>query len=342
MRFMAIRVPVPLLLVIAAGCSSNSTMPSDPPGPPPPPELDGLWTASGSPSAILRFSPNQLFTSGNRDAATTLTTPSAQLHTLVGVAFDRNGTLWITSADDSLLLGFGAVSLTSSGSKTATVVIESSHGSLSAPTGLAFDADRRLWVANQENGTLVRYDPGQLAAGGAPTPAVVVVGLGHPTSLAFDALGTLWVSDNQAHTVSGFRPAQLAGSGSPAPAVVLSAVGSSLVNPAGLAFDASGNLWVANIGARTLVAFSPAQLASSCSPAPAIAIFSNVSVPTGLAFDGEGSLWVVGGTGSLTKFTSSSLATSGAPEPSVQFRVSGHSIFWSVAFWPVPAGLPLN
>ena len=106
-------------------------------------------------------------------------------------------------------------------------VIAQHRGSLNAPTGLAFDRVQRLWVANHENGTLVRYDPEQLAVSGAPAPAVVVSGLGHPTALAFDASGSLWVTDNVAATVSGYRPEQLTASGSAAPAVVLRAVAGS-------------------------------------------------------------------------------------------------------------------
>ena len=37
-----------------------------------------------------------------------------------------------------------------------------------------------------------------------------------------------------------------------------------------------------------------------------------------------------------------SLAASGAPEPSVRLRLSGHSVFWGVAFWPRPVVLPIN
>lgn len=65
--------------------------------------------------------------------------------------------------------------------------------------------------------------------------------------------------------------------------------------------------------------------------------------PTGLQWgDNDGSLWIVGGGGALTEFGTTSLGASGAPTPSVRLDVAGHSLLWSVAFWPRPRGLPLN
>jgi sugar lactone lactonase YvrE len=112
-----------------------------------------------------------------------------------------------------------------------------------------------------------------------------------------------------------------------------------------MAFDGAGNLWVANTGNNTVAAFTPPQLAGRGPVAPHVVLSSSRSsldLPVGLAFDGAGSLWVVGGTGALTKFAPASLRASGAPAPSARLQIGGHTLFWSVAFWPKPAGLPLN
>src|SRR5438309_1442945 len=247
MRLNSLRAAFVLLLPLAAGCGNDATTPTVPPPPPPPPLLqDGLWTVSGSPSAILRLDPTQLTDTGQRVPAPIVTTPSAGLTPLAGVAFD------------------GA--------------------------------------------------------------------------------GSLWVSDNQFHVIYRYTAAQLAVSGSPPPAFVLTAA-DSLVNPTGIAFDAAGNLWVANNGRSNLLAFTPAQLAGTGPLEPSVVIHSNaasLSIPLGLAFEEDGSLWVVGGTGVLVKFAPASLGTTGAPVPSVRLRISGRVLFWSVALWPKPRGLPLN
>ncbi len=335
-----------LRVLLAAGCASDpTTYPyTEPPAPGPSVLQDGLWTASGAPTALIRLATPQLSLSGAQEPATNLTTPSGELFTVAGIAFDSQGTLWIASRSDSLLLAFPPAALTSSGSRSAATIITPINGSLSGPTGLAFDAQQGLWVANSRNGTVVRFDKSQLAAGGAQVPVVVLSTSGHPVALAFDAAGTLWVSDNIAHTIIGFAADQLVSSGTPVPLLVLTEA-SGLLNPAGLAFDAAGNLWVANLTARNLLAFTPAQLRGTGALAPHIEISSNsgsLDVPFGLAFDGEGSLFVIGGAGGLTKFVKTSLAVTGSPAPAAKLTVAGHALFWSVAFWPKPPGLPLH
>ncbi len=344
MRLSPWQLTIGLTAVIAGGCGYDSgyTAPNSPP--PPPPTTSGLWTASASPSAILRLAPDQLGSPGALTPATTIRTPSAQLATLVGIAFDAVGDLWVASQEDSLLIEFAPAGLTGSGSAAAMRVIRPNAGSLSGPTSLAFDAAHRLWVANRANGTLVRFDAAQLAASGAPAPAVILSGLGLPTSIAFDAVGSLWVSDSRANTLAKYSAAQLAASGSPAPAVLLSAAPNSLVKPSGLAFDASGNLWVANTNGESLAGFSPDQLATSGSPVPRVLLFfsdDSEIQPVGLAFDVSGNLWVVGGGGTLTEFARASLGTTGTPQQIAQFQLTGFSMFWNLAFWPRPAGLPL-
>jgi sugar lactone lactonase YvrE len=329
---------------VALGCSGyDSNGPYSPP--PVPSAVEGLWTASGVNPAIHRLASSQLLTSASVIPATTITSPSATLSDLNGMAFDANGNLWVASRDDSTLVAFAPSSLAGSGPTAATIVIARNNGSLSGPTGLAFDRHHRLWVANPENGTVVRFDPAQLTLSGSPVPAVTISGLGQPTSLAFDAAGSLWVSDIRRVKVASFSEAQLDTSGVLVPRVVISALAASLSSPSGIAFDAAGNLWVANIGNQTVVGFTPAQLAVSGSPAPHVVLSSDgasLNLAYGLAFDSEGSLWVMGGARSLEKFPKASLAATGAPAPSVRLTFTTHTLFWNVAFWPRPAGLPLN
>ena len=332
------------LLALVAACGSgdptNTTAPLPPPSIPP-----ALWTVSGGSAAIIRFDEAQLNGTDSLLPAAVVTTPSARLFTLAGVAFDSSGTLWIASADDSMLVAFDQASIARSGSSVATTVIEPVAGSLSAPTGLAFDRAHRLWVANHENGTLARFEVDQLSAGGRQQPAVVIAGVGHPTALAFDAAGTLWVSDNVEHTLSGFAATQREASGKRTPDVVLSASSSSILHPSGLAFDQAGSLWVANLGSHNVISFGRDQLRVSGAPVPRRVLApaaAPLGLPVGLAFDVGGNLWVVGGTGSLTMFDRASLDSTGSVEPDVRFSLAGHSLLWSAAFWPTPVGLPIN
>lgn len=336
------------LSVLAIACE-DGTAPSPPVIPPvippaSPPVPNGLWTVSGEPAAILRLSPAQLTGTGDRTPDTRITTSSAGLIALAGVAFGPDGRLWVASAEDSVLLAFTPGALAGSGSGAASTVI-TTGGALSGPVALAFDPAHRLWVSSFGKGTLLRFDADQLAAGGAPAPAVVVSGVGQPTAMAFDAAGSLWVADYTANRLVRYDAAQLSASGAPAPAVVLTGIAGSLENPSGLAFDDSGNLWVSNLVGGTVVAFSPGQLAAGGSRVPRVVLSSNgnsLALPAGLAFDADGSLWVLGGTGILTQFGKTSLGVTASPVPAARLQIAGHTLFWGVAIWPSPGGLPLD
>ena len=89
-----------------------------------------------------------------------------------------------------------------------------------------------------------------------------------------------------------------------------------LNRPSGLAFDAAGNLYVANQGVNSVSRFTPGGLGS--------VLASGFATPTGLAFDSAGALYVASyGFGTVHKLliapnggvSSSVLFASGLPQP---------------------------
>ena len=340
------RSAIAMLIAITASCGYDSNGPGlyDEPSVADPNE--GLWVASGSDPAILRLSPSQLLSNGRQVPSTTVTTSSATLFAFNALAFDSAGTMWIASADDSLLLAFTPEVLATSGLSSASTVIAPTDRSLSAPAAVAFDRMQRLWVANFQTGTIVRFDREQLALGGAQKAAVTVAGLTHPTALAFDASGSLWVADARANVLVKYSAAQLEATASPTPEVVLSATEGSLAAPFALAFDRVGKLWVANLGTSTIVAFGSEQLIATGSPAPQIGLASSgadsFGIPVGLAFDADGSLWVLSGDQGLHKFALPALGATGKPEPSAQLSLNGHTLLSGIAFWPQPPALTID
>jgi streptogramin lyase len=343
-RFPAPLASVATLLLSITACSSDSIQPT-----PPPPTPEGLWTASGARSDLLRLAPAQLDTAGELEPATTIQAVGDSLPAiggLISLAFDDTGLLWVVSSLRSTLLGFAPSRLMVSGATSPTVRITAGDGTLVGPTALAFDAQHRLWVANAGARTLVRFDPDQLAASGTRQPAVVLTGLGEPTALAFDAAGSLWVAEFPGRLLE-YLPNQLEASGAPVPAVTLDPdpAGTSLVEPAAMAFDAAGMLWVSNSGSTTVVGFAPDQRVASGAPSPRVVLSpaaGSLQLPAALVFTADGSLWVVNGTGVLERFDAASLAAGGPPEPSGRLVLSQQTLLWGGALWPRPAGLPLR
>jgi sugar lactone lactonase YvrE len=309
------------------------------------PGSGALWVVNSNAPTSLAYSAAQL-------AASTSAAPATAVGTGGGVlaAFDASGNLWVANANSSTVVAFTASQLGASGSPTPAVTLSANAGSLNSPAWLAFDASGNLWVANFNNSTVVAFTASQLASTGSPTPAVTLSAtagsLNFPVGLAFDATGKLWVSNAIGNTVVAFTASQFAASGSPTPAVTLSASSGSLNYPSGLAFDASGNLWVSNAFGNTLVAFSPSQLAASSSPTPAVTLSATAGSllnPSGLAFDASGDLWVANvGNTTVVAFAASQLVTSGAPTPNVTVSGSSLSNPAGLAFDPSPTALPLK
>jgi sugar lactone lactonase YvrE len=233
------------------------------------------------------------------------------------------GSLWIANAIAPPTVVEFTASQLASGTPTPAVTITS--GSTGSNIGVAFDASGNLWVAS--NGSIVQYSASQLKKSGSPSAAVSLSGsaISSPEGLAFDAAGNLWVACSGNSTVIELASAQLATSGSPTPPIVISAPSSGLTRPVGLAFDASGDLWVANSTPSTVVEYTPAQLVGTGDPAPTVKLSSvamSLSAPQFLAFDGGGNLWVANGEG-LTTFTVAAYtpaqiaAGSGNPVPAI-------------------------
>ena len=260
-------------------------------------------------------------------AAGPATELSGSLDSPCGLSFDASGDLWVTNGSANTVVEYAHEQL-ATGSPVPVVTISSNASrSLDGPAGLAFDASGDLWVTNGSANTVVEYAHEQLATG-SPVPVVTISSnasrsLDGPAGLAFDASGDLWVTNGSANTVVEYAHEQLA-TGSPVPVVTISSNASrSLDGPAGLAFDASGDLWVTNGSANTVVEYAHEQLATG-STAPRATLLphpttlgspSSLSLPRDLVFTHSGDLWVTNEAGNdLVEYGPSQLVN-GSPAP---------------------------
>jgi secreted PhoX family phosphatase len=137
---------------------------------------------------------------------------------------------------------------------------------LNAPNSIAFDSSGNLWVADGHRvlkyaAPFATHEAASLVIGQNTftnsSIATTSTGLNTPGGLAFDSSGNLWVSDKLNNRVleyttpfSTFEAASLV-IGQPnftssATTPVTQPTATSLNQPTGLAFDSSGNLWVAD------------------------------------------------------------------------------------------------
>ncbi len=312
----------------------------------------GLWVASDSNTPfVAEYSAAQLATEMPGSASATIGMPSGPF----GPAFDANGNLWVPLVNENAIVEYTASQLGASGSPTPAVTLSTNFGSLNAPAVLAFDTSGNLWVSNSgiNENTVVQFAASQLVASGSPAPAVTIGASGNslsePYGMAFDAHGNLWVGNVGASTVVEFTAGQLAVTGTPTPTVTLSDTLNSIVAPQALAFDADGNLWVANGDSNSIVEFNASRLTSTGARLPSIVLKANtgdnsIDDPTGLVFDNFGDLWVsnFAGPSAVVVFATSQIRLGGTPAPIVVVSHSALHRPAGLAFDPPPSALPLR
>lgn len=140
------------------------------------------------------------------------------------------------------------------------------------PTGMAFDADGRLYVTNRKDGVVCRID-GDLEA------VPVATGLGIATGIAFDSNGIMFVGDR---TGTIYR---ILADGTPDEFARLE----PSVAAYHMAFGPDGRLYVSAPG---LASYEPIY---TIDPNGEVSVyFKGFGRPQGIAFDAEGTLYIAG------------------------------------------------
>lgn len=305
-----------------------------------------LWipVADGVNGAVVGLSADQL---ASATAAGGTVTPAKSLSYTGGrgqsVVFDSSGNLYVISSFSNSIRRYTPEQLASSTPPTPVVL---TSAALTAARRSAFDAQGNLWVANGAG--VSAFTSQQLADGGSQAPtrnltSSVLTGF-VVSGVAFDPSGNLWVSRNVTANGSGlvrFSTQQVATGGDIAPADMLQIQSASFNEPGGLAFDSSGNLWVANFAGNNLLRFAPLQLSAGGSQTPSI-LLSGFDGPRGLAFDNGGNLWLTQAFGTVLQIAASGLTASGNPTPAKSLSGYGENNIAALAFSPTPPNLPIN
>ena len=131
---------------------------------------------------------------------------------------------------------------------------------LNKPTGLAFDTDDNLFVADFANNAIYKITPSGLKS-------TFTGGLNGPQGLTFDRFGTLYVANSGTGTIEAYTPV-----GSKFTQA------SGLSSPVALAFDTADNLFVSNKGTNSIVEFVSGATTG-------VTYVSNLNAPLQLAFE---------------------------------------------------------
>jgi sugar lactone lactonase YvrE len=229
---------------------------------------------------------------GGAVSASTLSNP-------VSVSVDSSGRLWVADFSNNRVLGFYLASYLSNDPPADIVVGQANFTTsaaattqtgLTGPVFATVGPDDTLWVSDYGNNRILRYATitakpvvnasadgvlGQTLFTTSATSATAN-GLLNPAQLFPDSAGRLWVADYGHNRVLRFDGAAALANGAAAtvalgqPDLITVATGLSstkMNTPAGVYFDAGGNLWVAELGNKRVIRFAAAASLSTGSGA---------------------------------------------------------------------------
>ncbi len=233
---------------------------------------------------------------------------SASFYLPSAVAVDKGGNVYVADFDNNLVreVSPSGVVSTLAGSGQAGSANPSTTASFSGPTGTAVDAQGNVYVADQGNNVIRKIDPNGVVttlAGNGNSNSIdgpdSIASFATPFGIAVDQKGNIYVSEFSCKirmiSPSGMV-STLAGIGGPGSA---NGPGStaSFNQPAGLAVDTAGNVYVADAGNNMIRKISPSGVVSTLvGPVPpSNQIGPPLNYPTGVAVDASGNVYVADG-----------------------------------------------
>jgi sugar lactone lactonase YvrE len=230
-----------------------------------------------------------------------------------GVAIDAVGNVYVADRNNykiRKITPMGEVSTLAGSGSLGNADGLGTAASFNYPTGIAIDATGNLYVADSENHKIRKITPAgvvsTLAGSGLPgntNGTGTSASFKAPLGVTVDAAGNVYVADSQNHKIRKITPAGVvstfAGSGGAGSTDGAGSVASFNL-PAGVAVDASGNVFVADLYNHKIRKITPTGAVSgfagsgSLGSTDGIGVAASFHYPHGVAVNASGVVYVAG------------------------------------------------
>jgi len=278
-----------------------------------------VYVADSSSSTIRKITPAGVVTTlagtplgtGSADG----TGAAARFNSPYGVAVDTSGNVYVADTFNNTIRKItpaGAVStLAGTAGVTGSADGTGAAARFNSPSGVAVDGSGNVYVADRLNNTIRKTtpagvvptlagDPGSLTGSANGTGAAAR--FSYPGGVAVDSAGNVYVADTSNSTIRKINPAGVVTTLAGVAGVIGSADGTGSAarfsGPYGIAVDASGNVYVADMG-KTIRKITPAGVvttlagtAGASGSADGTGSAARFNYPQGVAVDTSGNVYV--------------------------------------------------
>jgi hypothetical protein len=233
----------------------------------------------------------------------------------VAIAVDNTGNLFVAafgssggSSNSGDLLEYSPASNPASSAAVG-------YGTFHGPRGIAIDANRDIFATDQGSNSVYEFTPPLYSAATNVIPSVT----GNVYAIALSPSCNLFLTAG-AHVLEYAPPY----TGAP-----IATISSGLPSPQALAFNAGGNLFVADTSTKSVSIFAPPYTNAPLTTIP----LSPYATPLGLAFDASGNLFVDDYSDSVIDEYTPPFSSSSTPTTIIPAN-SGLSLPAGIAFGP--------
>jgi hypothetical protein len=266
-------------------------------------------------------SPKAVFASGTGESETIMVTETNGVGSFAPVGVSNLGSTNCPSSSVGLSASsFGASgsnftisagSVNTAGTGCVVTFTDSFGGSVSIAE--TENTPQSMFVTNYNNNTIAIYN--QPFTNSSSPSATIATGQFATEWMAFDTGGSFYVANcGTTCGQSGPSNVQIYSPPFTNSSTAGATIASGLNGPQGMAFDTSGNLYVANDGNMTVVIYNPPLNNSST---PSVSISNGVSNPTGVAFDSGGNLYVESSNGNSLQIYHPPFSAASSPTVSI-------------------------